>query len=170
VQKAESTNPHVILEIGVQNGGSLKFWERLVLPGDLVIGVDIVPCEEMMRWDWRKSDRQIVLITGDSTDPKTVEAVKQALNGKPVDFLHIDGCHGVYPEGSGGKLRELRKCLINVPRKDFENYSPFVRSGGVVLIADLGEPCPHELWESLSGRKEKCGVHPHLGHGAWFKP
>jgi len=167
VEKAESTNPHVILEIGVKYGGSLKFWERLVLPNDLVIGVDNNPDTLIYRrWKWENSNREIHVIIGDSRDPKTVRKVEKILNGRLADFLFIDGGHGVHEGPIGG----VRHCVDSIPEKDFKNYSPFVRSGGIVLVADLGEPCPLDLWNSLTGKKEKYGDHPSLGHGAWWKP
>jgi len=166
VEKAESTTPHCILEIGVKYGGSLKFWERLVLPNDLVIGVDNNPDTlNYRRWKWENSNREIHVIIGDSRDAETVEKVKKILDGRKVDFLFIDGGHGIHEGPIGGR----QVCVDSIPAKDFKNYSPFVRSGGIVLVADLGEPCPMKLWNSLEGKKEKCGA-PMLGHGAWWKP
>ena len=40
VNIVEKMNPHVIIEVGVENGGSLKFWELILKPGDLLIGID----------------------------------------------------------------------------------------------------------------------------------
>jgi hypothetical protein len=169
VNEVTQLNPlHVILEIGVMRGGSLKFWEQLVQPDDLVIGVDNdVWTEDLVKsqWDWEHSDRNIKIIIGDSRAKTTIDRVKEALYGRLVDFLFIDGGHGCAPQHNP---YVRLPCIDNTPKRDFENYSPFVRSGGLVCVADLGEPCCNDTYEALTGKKKKLVGQD--GHGLWWKP
>jgi len=139
VNKVELTDPHVILEIGTGKGGSLRFWDQLVKPRDLVISVDInLETPENILWDWRKSDRNITIIVGDSTELDTVKHVEKALGKKEVDFLFLDGGH-----------------LYGHVSSDFRNYMPFVRSGGLVGFHDLcDEPNVGRFFKELEGKKE----------------
>lgn len=137
ISKVELTDPHVILEIGTGMGGSLKFWEQLVKPGDLVVSVDVEPDLKRIVWDYKGSDRKILLIVGDSMDEKTVTAVKETLSGRSVDFLFIDGGH-----------------LYENVSTDFRNYMPFVKVGGLVGFHDLSDPDVRKLFDELEGEKE----------------
>lgn len=168
VNIVENLNPHIIIEIGVEFGGSLKFWEQLLKPGDMLIGVDIlVP---RISWDWTNSDIDIVMITGNSTEPETVTqmieqlalvSMADAIKDKQLemdyvqaDFLYLDGDHS-----------------LDTVQKDFKNYSPLVRSGGIVGFHDLhtDHGNPKKVFDQLQGRKEVW----HLGGqgtGLWWKP
>jgi len=143
-------NPSTIIEIGVLNGGTLKIWEQLVQPGGLVIGIDK---ENQIRWDIKKSDRRVVFVNADSTNPATVREVGRILDGREADFLFIDGDHS------------LEGC-----RFDFENYSRFVRGGGLLALHDLqvGTRHPGTVFESLPGRKTQKLIGQ--GTGVWWKP
>lgn len=168
VNEVETLNPRTIIEVGVKEGGSLRFWEQIVPPKGLVIGVDNHPdTPKFIKWDWRGSNRRVILIIGDSAAPSTVERARKALSGRLADFLFIDGFH--YEE---------------YPKKDFDNYSPFVRDGGLVCFADLGgwmedglwiggEPSVRDAYSTLPhGRKEvrwRYGT-TDFGMGLWWKP
>lgn len=148
---AEALNPTAIIEIGVEMGGTLKFWEEILPPGGLLIGVDVNPLTpERIDWPWRQSDRKVKLIIGDSIDPATVSRVGQALEGKAVDFLYVDGNHDL-PHVSG----------------DFRSYGQFVRSGGLVGFHDVGAGESGQFFDSLPGRKEVKNVK--IGTGVWWK-
>lgn len=154
VNEVEKIDPHAIIEIGVQYGGSLKFWERLVAPGDLVIGVDKnLETPNLMTWDHESSDRRVVLITGDSVNPDTERRVKETLGGREADFLYINGDHAFHAVSN-----------------DFKNYSPFVRRGGLVGFHDLYTDVknPKKVFDTLSGRKEERQLGGQ-GTGLWWK-
>lgn len=164
VKEVEKLNPRTIIEVGVKKGGTLKFWEQIVPPGDVVIGIDNHPdTRDEIEWDWRKGDRQVIIVIGDSAAPSTIERTKNALKGRLVDFLFIDGFH-----------------YEGYPKKDFDNYAPFLRRGGLVVLADLGgwtpdgvwfggEPCVRDAYLTLPpGRKENRTFHN--GMGFWWKP
>lgn len=151
MNKVEALTPKTIIEIGVELGGSLKFWEQLVPPRGLVIGVDENPfTPDRITWDWRNSDRVMRLIIGDSIKPETVRKVEESLEAKTADFLFIDGKHD-WNHVSG----------------DFENYSQFVKSGGLVGFHDIGSGEIENFFDSIKGRKEKS--HKTIGTGIWWK-
>jgi len=149
VNEVEKINPHVIIEIGVRRGGSLKFWEQVVQPGDLVIGVDINP---QVEWETVFSHRKVVVIRGDSRQESTVKRVAETLGGKQADFLFIDGQHS------------YETCL-----SDFNKYSGFVRKGGIVGFHDLCSSFkyPKKVFDMLKGRKKE--KLQGRGTGIWWK-
>jgi len=159
VNLVEALKPETIIEIGVENGGSLKFWDKLLPSSGLLIGIDITPTTaDRFSW-WKDSAHIIKLITGDSTDPNTVRRTEEALQGMLADFLFIDGNHS-----------------FQAVSEDFKNYSPFLKSGGLVGFHDV--VYHHEVGEffrSLPRRKEKMTVFDRtrghiLGTGVWWKP
>lgn len=150
----EELKPTRILEIGVEAGGSFKFWEQLLPPGGLLIGVDINPfTAEKIAWPWNSS-RVVKLVIGDSLDPETVKRVEEALEGGLADFLFIDGNHDL-PHVSG----------------DFRNYSRLIRGGGLVGFHDVGSGESGQFFNSLPGRKERFSAQVNgIGTGVWYKP
>jgi len=163
----ELRNP-VVLEIGVQQGGSLTFWWLLLNPS-LLIGVDVDPqvpeLTKTRQWSWdfegelRSRDRNVTLIIGDSTDPKTVERVKARLGKRVwelagVDFLFLDGDHD-----------------YAYVKADFDNYSTLVRKGGVVVFHDIGYEGPRRVFEDLKGKTDSVHIWKQgMGYGVWRKP
>jgi len=145
LNKVEALSPRSIIEIGVEFGGSLKFWEQILSPGDLLIGIDYAP---QIDWDWEGSDREIVIIKGRSESSSTVERVKEILGERKADFLFIDATHT--PEAA---------------RQDWLNYGQFLRSGGIVGFHDLS--LVQEFYDTLEGRKEKSLRT--IGTGIWWK-
>ena len=145
LNKVEALTPKTIIEIGVENGGSLKFWEQLLPKNGLLIGVDN---HDKVKWDYHNSDRRVYIVEGDSRSPETVLKVKQLLNGATIDFLFIDATHT--PEAA---------------RQDWLNYGQFLRSGGIVGFHDLG--LVRAFYDTLQGRKEEKGVA--MGTGVWWK-
>jgi len=146
VNSVEALKPESIIEIGVENGGSFKFWEQLLPKNGLLIGVDDYG---KVKWDYRNSDRKIYLVEGDSRSAETVLKVKELLNGATIDFLFIDATHT--PEAA---------------RQDWMNYGQFLRSGGMVGFHDLG--LVRTFYDTLEGRKAEKGVT--MGTGVWWKP
>jgi cephalosporin hydroxylase len=113
-----------VLEIGMYQGGTFACWSRALEPSHLVgvtrDEVELVP-EFMERVCRDRTPMPTVdLFFGLSQEPAIHAAAGRALDGKPVDFLFIDGGH-TYDEVS----------------RDFELYAPLVRLGGVVGIHDV---------------------------------
>lgn len=106
--------PISLLEIGIQNGGSLEIWEKYFSRAESIIGCDIDPkCKEL-----RYNQNKIKVITGDATDSKTVhEIFKQTDN---FDIIIDDGSH---------KSSDVIK--------SFATYFPFLNDNGVYVIEDI---------------------------------
>jgi cephalosporin hydroxylase len=118
--------PHArVLEIGSLFGGTL--WHWIHLPHSyVVVSVDLVSkwhreavLEAREQWPGWADDAGVELhvLEADSTDPKTLAAVQAA--SSYFDFAFIDGDHS-----------------YDGVRTDWLNYSPLVRSGGLVAFHD----------------------------------
>lgn len=150
--KAEA--PTSYLEIGVQRGITFRSIGQVLMPGSLMVGVDMPGA----RWgvkdgtgpglikdavrDLREFGHDARIIWGDSQDPANVEAVRQL---GPYDLVFIDGDHS--PEGV---------------RADWEHYGAM---GSVVAFHDIDTPAKpgitsewlaeygvHLLWPELKKR------------------
>jgi len=149
-----SIEPKVIVEIGVNHGGSTVFWDHLVGPDGVTIGIDILQGEIMSMFRPEFCDYTPVsdlhLVDGDSHKQETLTEVKRILNGRPVDFLFIDGDHSY----SGCKL-------------DYEMYEPLVQEGGIIGLDDVSEPY-QPFWDELPEPKRMFEV-THHGLGVVYK-
>lgn len=85
----------------------------------------------------------IHLIRADSKDPKTIKQLLEILGQTKIDLLFIDGDHTY--EGV---------------KADFQNYSPMVSKGGMVVFHDI---CKHSsevnchvdvFWKEISSQYE----------------
>lgn len=101
--------PQVIVEIGVDGGGSLATWKAAFNPR-LLIGIDTNKRPELDPY---------TMIFADSNDPNTVKKLKHLIGGSPIDFLFIDGDH------------TYAAC-----KKDYQLYAPLVRPGGIIGFHD----------------------------------
>ena len=143
VDKVAQLKPHKILEIGVCNGGSLRFWAELA--EEKIVGVDINPkIVETIPWDWR-NNAKINLVIGDSTLPSTASFV-QSIIGDNVDFLYIDGAHD-----------------FDSVKSDFNNYSKLVKPGGIVGFHDLDISDTCKFFSSIEGQKIICDYRYAIG-------
>lgn len=144
-----------MIEIGTYHGATLFLFSAHVDDNSHVIAVDsfygdkkaskrekkkITTCEDRTNSTIRRMRIEgcnVTLVKADSA--AALPSVKDILGKKQVDFLHIDGGHS-----------------YKVARGDFDNYSPLVRPGGVILIHDIKNPgCEvPKLWAEL---KEEYG-------------
>lgn len=119
IQKVEKLNPRVIVEIGTNTGGTLGFWNNILInnyqTNKLLIAIDI---KNKLKWDARKP--HIKFITGDSARKPVIDRVKYLLQYRKIDFLFIDGGH-----------------LEHQVSADYQNYSKFVRKGGLIAFHDI---------------------------------
>lgn len=107
-------NIRSVLEIGVQNGGSLEVWARYLPRVTKIIGCDIdVSCGKLTY-----SDPRITVIVGDATDKKTKKKVLDV--SSTFDLIIDDGSH-------------LPADII----KTFWTYFPSLNHGGYLIIEDL---------------------------------
>jgi cephalosporin hydroxylase len=149
----EAEPPQRVLEIGTAKGGTLFLLTRVAAPEALLISVDLkrgrfgggYPAWRAPLYrSFAREAQRVKLVMGDSHEPRTREQVQRLLDGKPIDLLFIDGDHSY--EGV---------------EKDFADYAPLVRSGGLVAFHDIvpggprkhGDPggVPH-FWPELKAK------------------
>jgi predicted O-methyltransferase YrrM len=123
--------PQAVLEIGLDEGGTLFLWTRAAAPDARIVSVDTRPAGRfgmrspfpLSRRAFAHSQQRVDLVMpADSHDPATRARVESLLGGRAVDFLFIDGDHS--REGVWA---------------DFELYAPLVRPGGLVAFHDVSE-------------------------------
>ncbi|MGT2481421.1 class I SAM-dependent methyltransferase [Methylobacterium oryzae CBMB20] len=77
-------NPLRLLEIGVQNGGSLEVWHKYLPPGSKIVGVDINErCGQLGLPD------NVQFLLGSATDPDLVARIPEP----EFDIIVDDGSH-----------------------------------------------------------------------------
>ena len=113
-----------IVEIGVQNGGSLEVLGKYFRNAANIIGCDINPLCADLKYD----DARISVIVGNANNQAVYTRI--ALKAKPIDLFIDDGSHT-----SSDVLAT------------FVNYFPLVTSGGSYIVEDS-----HALyWENWGG-------------------
>jgi predicted O-methyltransferase YrrM len=116
-----SIQAEIYLEIGCAQLGTFDQFRRALPEHGLALGIDV---QRYANWAAYKSlvrgGANFILLDTGSSNPDTVEAVKGILEERKVDFLFIDGDHGV-----------------EAVRLDWEFYSQLVRPGGVVVFHDV---------------------------------
>ena len=110
-----------VLEIGTMRGGTLQLWSLISKPDGLLVCVDdketsqsvsAVPAgeyEESLRAKLFYEKQKLEVVIGKTWLKETVDGVANALHGRTVDFLFVDGGHRVWEVAS-----------------DAVNYVPFV--------------------------------------------
>jgi cephalosporin hydroxylase len=151
----EQTPPRTLLEIGTAHGGTLFLLTRVSSPDAILISLDLPiedsPVEGPARFgggnyaprkslyqSFARDQQRVVFLAADSHSPRTHAKIKQALAGRELDLLFIDGDHSA--EGV---------------RRDFEMYAPLVRDGGIIALHDIVDGAEEdvggvpEFWRSL---------------------
>lgn len=119
--------PVRILEIGIQNGGSLELWSKFFPKAEVIVGCDINPlCSELTY-----EDPRVKVIVGDANEKSTFDRVT-ALSDS-FDIIIDDGSHV-----SGDIIRS------------FALYFPVLAEGGVFVAEDLH--CSY--WSDYEGGME----------------
>lgn len=106
--------PVRILEIGVQNGGSLEIWRRYFANAELVLGCDINTACGNLVFD----DEKIAVVIGDANTDETERNIL-AMSEK-FDIIIDDGSH-------------LSSDII----RSFARYFPHLSEGGMYIAEDL---------------------------------
>ena len=81
----DSAKPVRLLEIGVQNGGSLQIWSKYLPPGSIMVGIDIDPTCAGFR-----PETNISILIGDAGDKV---AIDRMLGDAKFDIIIDDASH-----------------------------------------------------------------------------
>jgi len=123
--------PRVVVEIGLDLGGTLFLWSRAAAPNAHLLAIDTSlpgrlglwsPFHLVRRGFAVGSQRLSLLMGSDSHSESTLRRVVTLLRGRAIDFLFIDGDHsrdGVW--------------------QDFNMYSPLVAPGGLIAFHDISQ-------------------------------
>jgi cephalosporin hydroxylase len=123
--------PRVVLEIGLDFGGTFFLWSRAAAPDAHLFAIDTKPVGRLGMWSpfslVRRafavgSQRVTLLMDSDSHSETARQRIATLLEGRAVDFLFIHGdhsCEGIW--------------------QDFKTYSPFVAHGGLIAFADISQ-------------------------------
>ena len=119
--------PLSLLEIGVQNGGSLQIWKKYLPPGSRLVGIDINPdCSKL------ELDENTTLHIADASSKKVLDGV---LGDMMFDVIIDDGSH-------------QSKDVINTYKTLFSR----LRGGGKYIIEDLHTSYWTEYGGSFRGK------------------
>jgi predicted O-methyltransferase YrrM len=137
----EELRPETVLEVGTARGGTLFLFTRVASDDAALVSIDLALGASRRRLyrTFAKRNQTIKTIRADSHDPATATAVERCLDGRPVDFLFIDGDHS-----------------YDGVKADFMMYSRLVREGGCIAFHDIvpgrGESASGvpRLWNELS--------------------
>ena len=116
--------PISLLEIGVQNGGSLEIWSQYFANGTKFVGCDINPDCQKLTYD----DPRIAVIVGDATISETQQKIHD--QSATFDLIIEDGSH------TSGDIV-----------KAFARYFPSLKEGGLFVAEDLH--CSY--WQEFEG-------------------
>ena len=105
--------PINLLEIGIQNGGSLEVWANYFKSGLHFVGCDINPKCSTLKYN----DHRISVVVGDINDRPSFQAISSI--SSEFDIIIDDGSH------------ISDDILIS-----FVNYFPLVKPGGIYIIED----------------------------------
>jgi hypothetical protein len=106
--------PTRVLEIGVQNGGSLEIWSKYFVGAELIVGCDVNPDCGQLVFD----DDRISVVVGDANTDQTKAEIFQLSHEYQV--VIDDGSH-------------TSADII----KAFVNYFPSISDGGIFVVEDL---------------------------------
>ena len=129
IDKVKSINPKRIMELGTGKGGNLFLLSRSSPSDAKIISLDMrggpygagYPSWKIpLLKSFKHGEQKMILVDADSHKLETKGVIASILNKEKLDVLFIDGDHTY--EGV---------------KKDFELYSPFVRSGGLIAFHDI---------------------------------
>jgi len=118
----EQGTPLRLLEIGVQNGGSLEIWSKYLPTGSTIVGIDIDPAVEKLTFEGN-----VRALVADINDMDKVEGL---IGTEPFDVIVDDGSH-------------TSSDIISTFRRLF----PKLALGGKYIVEDLHA----SYWKSHEG-------------------
>lgn len=129
VKALQTITMETVCEIGTYKGGTLFIWCQLAADDAEIFSIDLPGGEFGGGYDKRllplieafpKTNQKLNTLLGDSHSKEIQNQFAGKLNGRNVDFLFIDGDH-----------------TYKGVKQDFEDYSPYVRSGGIIAFHDI---------------------------------
>jgi hypothetical protein len=116
--------PIRMLEVGIQNGGSLEIWSKFFPNAERIVGCDINPACAMLEFE----DSRVTVVVGDAN----TEEDKQKILGhsSSFDLIIDDGSH------QSDDIVRL-----------FANYFPHLNDDGIYVVEDLH--CSY--WQQFQG-------------------
>lgn len=143
--------PVRLLEIGIQNGGSLEIWSEYFAKAQKIVGCDIDPACAGLAY----SDPRVSVVIGDANADATRAAVLD--RSSQYDIVIDDGSHR-----SGDIVRS------------FLNYFPHLEYGGVYVAEDLHCSYWQEYDGGLFDPSSSMSFFKHLAdilnHQSWLVP
>lgn len=151
VHMLRDMHPRWLMEIGMDQGGTMALWSQIADANACLIGLDIkigTGVETRIR-SKLKAGQSLSLIESDSHGAAAKQRIVEILVENKLDFLFIDGDHSY--EGV---------------KQDLENYCSLVRPGGLIAFHDIvpdysvrfGKDTGHnaggvhKLWREISPR------------------
>ena len=116
----DASKPKIICEIGTATGGTNFLISQFPKTVTTMIGIDLFVKNKFMLSSYNRNERDLHYIDGSSYDSKTIHKVKRILKDRYIDILFIDGDHS-----------------YNGVKKDYINYSPFVKDKGLIIFHDI---------------------------------
>lgn len=123
-QVVERVHPNAILEIGVQNGGSLEIWSSVYPDAEKIIGLDVdESCSDL-----KFESTQIQIVIADASQADSASAVQELVSN--FDLIIDDGSH-------------RSDHIVS----SFIHFLPMLSPGGIYVIEDLHA----SYWPSWGG-------------------
>jgi predicted O-methyltransferase YrrM len=160
--------PRTVVEIGTHKGGTLFAWCQVAHPEALIVSIDLP--EGLFGGGYSKREarqfqafaqpgQELHTLRRDSHKRRTLRRLRSLLDGRPIDFLLIDGDH-----------------TYDGVKRDWEMYAPLVSPLGVIAFHDILEHPEQplckvdELWAELAPHHrtaEFTDPDEDRGHGQW---
>ena len=151
-ERVHAIAPKVIVEIGTRGGGTLFLWSQSAQSLELLVSIDLpggihgggYPSQRAKLYRQFTANRpncKLELLRCDSQTQATRAKLMELLQGRPIDFLFIDGDHRY----AGVK-------------KDYELYTDLVRPGGIFAFHDIRPNTKDEsiqvfrLWDEIKAK------------------
>lgn len=129
IQLVRGLKPTIVGEIGCDKAGSLYHWCSSFPTVKKVIAIEFRGIPYRVFFEKTFPNIEFCWIHGSSYDPRSIQAVRNFIDGETIDSMFLDGDKSAFLQ-------------------DFKAYSPMIRKGGVVLMHDInGEPPEHALNE-----------------------
>lgn len=120
LQFAATRNPKIALEIGMAQGGTSFLLKESINTLTLLVCIDIYLHNVFILEAFNKRGCSLKFLEGSSTEPTIKQSVIDALAGRKLDILFIDGDHS-----------------YDGVKADFQSYRDLVADGGLIVFHDI---------------------------------